>query len=109
MKTYNIKRSKSAFYIHKDRFNLMLKNRCIHSIVSISNHFVDRFIQRNEDEEFHLNSYKAFKVLADNVCKYLYEFEIGNKPTLKYKDINIEMLYNGDKIVLTTIYRRELR
>lgn len=101
-----MRKANSAFYLHKDRFKLMLKNRHIDSIVDIGSHFVDRFIQRNEDREFHLNTYKAIQLLANNICQYLYEFEIGNKPTVKYNDVNIEMKYNGEKIVLATIYRR---
>ena len=100
-----MRKAKSAFYLHKDRFKLMLKNRHIDSVVEISNHFIDRFMQRNEDKDFHLNSYKAIQVLANDICKCLYEFEIGNKPAIKYNDIKIEMNYNGEKIFLTTIYR----
>lgn len=105
MKSYNVHKNKSVFYLHKDKFRSILKNRHVDSVVEISNHFIDRFIQRNEDYDFHLNSYKAMRILSDNICQYLYEFEIGNKPTLKYRDINIEMNYNGEKIFLTTIYR----
>lgn len=103
---YKSKIKKSMFDLNKSRFKDMLKKRHVDNKVEITKHFIERFMLRNEDVEFHLDAYKAIQHLANNICQYIFDFELGNKPSVIYNDIRIEMLYNGDKIFLSTIYRR---
>lgn len=104
MNKYRVK--KSMFDLNKDRFMDMLKKRYINDKVVVTKHFVERFMLRNEDIEFHLDTYKAIQHLANNICQYIFDFELGNKPSVVYNNIKIEMLYSGDKIFLSTVYRR---
>ena len=72
--------------------------------INIHKHLAERSIERGIDVS---EVVKVMNLLANKICQTVFEFKIGNKPYVQYKDVRLALEFFNDKVQVMTIFRRE--